>query len=118
MVKMVGPQGFATKLGSTLQGLATDESHRVRHTVASGYHEVVLLLGNNSMSVVGVYQKLLSSGSVEVSTHARTHTHTHTYTHTHTHTHTRTHIHTHRWRATSLKERWWRTLSWTMSENS
>ena len=54
------------KLSSAHQDLATDDSPRVRHTVASGYHEVVRLLGDKSMSAVGIYQKLLNSKSVEV----------------------------------------------------
>ena len=77
---MVGVQGYQSKLTATLVELASDDSPRVRHTVASGYHEVVLLLGDKSMCVVGTYQKLLSSKSVEVS--ELTHTHTHTHTHT------------------------------------
>ena len=63
---MVGAQGYVTKLSSAHQELATDESPRVRHTVASGYHEVVSLLGDKSMNAVGIYQKLLNSKSVEV----------------------------------------------------
>lgn len=63
---LVGSQGYVPKLSSTLQELATDEDTCVRHTVASGYHEVVLLLGDKSMSAVGIYQKLLSNRSIEV----------------------------------------------------
>ncbi|CAI8034340.1 Serine/threonine-protein phosphatase 4 regulatory subunit 4 [Geodia barretti] len=65
MVQMVGGGGYAVKLSSTHQDLATDDSPRVRHTVASGYHEVVRLIGDKSMSAVGIYQKLLNSKSVE-----------------------------------------------------
>ena len=66
MVMLVGARGYQTLLSDTLRVLASDESPRVRHTVASGYHEVVLLLGDKSMSVIGVYQKLLSDKSTEV----------------------------------------------------
>jgi serine/threonine-protein phosphatase 4 regulatory subunit 4 len=66
MVQMVGGGGYVMKLSSAHQDLATDDSPRVRHTVASGYHEVVRLLGDKSMSAVGIYQKLLNSKSVEV----------------------------------------------------
>ena len=66
MVQMVGGGGYVVKLSSTHQDLATDDSPRVRHTVASGYHEVVRLIGDKSMSAVGIYQKLLNSKSVEV----------------------------------------------------
>ena len=63
---LVGAPNFLSLLSPTLQQLASDESPRVLHTVASGYHEVVLLLGDKSMSVVGIYQTLLRNKSVEV----------------------------------------------------
>ena len=63
---MVGAGGYQLQLSTTLQELASDECPHVRHTVTSSYHEVVRLLGDKSMSAVGIYQKLLSNKSVEV----------------------------------------------------
>ena len=63
---LAGAPRFLPHLSQTLKDLASDESPRVRHTVASGYHEVVLLLGDKSMSAVGIYQNLLHDKSIEV----------------------------------------------------
>ena len=67
MLLLVGAPSFFPRLFPTLQFLANDNSPRVRHTVASGYHEVVLLLGDQSTSVAGIFQNLLRNKSIEVS---------------------------------------------------
>ena len=66
MLLLAGAPSFLPQLSQTLQDLASDESPSIRHTVASGYHEVVVLLGDKGMSAVGTYQNLLHDKSIEV----------------------------------------------------
>lgn len=63
---LAGAPVFLSQLSSTLQQLASDESPCVRRTVASGYHEVVGLLGDKSMSAANIYHTLLCDKSTEV----------------------------------------------------